>query len=408
MEAKEKEEREIRRKEREQQVAAEREALRRQREIEDLTKDQRTIFVGQLVKKANERNLEDFFGQIGRVKNVIMLRDKFTTAHKGFAYVEMADLESIPNCLLFNNVIPDFQKFPIAVKASEAEKNFIAKREGAKEVVQPGAVLGSILPDTRVYVGNIHINIDEMSLQKVLEQFGPIESLKLHRDNMGNSKGFAFVKYISMDSANMAMAALPSIELAGRQLKVGPVTDNRTNAMLNADVSAAANVGSTDTSNWKLDADDSGGGGLSMDSTKRQQLMAKLGQAAGLVVPTMPVVTMAPIVPAVGPNGLPLPGKVEGNPSRFVLVSNMFDPATETDPNWDQDIREDVVEESSNFGRVEQCYVEKNKPGGLVFLKMATIDAAVNAAHALHGRYFAGRMITALFLDEARFNDLMR
>lgn len=102
--------------------------MRKKREIEDLTKDQRTIFVSQLVKKVTEKNLENFFNQIGEVRNIIMLRDKITGHHKGFAYVEMADLDSIPNCLLFNNVVPEFQKFPILVKASEAEKNFLFKK----------------------------------------------------------------------------------------------------------------------------------------------------------------------------------------------------------------------------------------------------------------------------------------
>jgi len=90
------------------------------REVDDLTKDQRTLFVGQLTMKVNEANLQEFFSQIGTVKSIIMIRDKHTGKHKGFGYVEMADLESIPSCLLFNNVVPDFQKFPILVKASEA------------------------------------------------------------------------------------------------------------------------------------------------------------------------------------------------------------------------------------------------------------------------------------------------
>jgi RNA recognition motif-containing protein len=90
--------------------------LRKQREIDDLTKDQRTILVGQLTMKANEGDLRRFFGQIGKVNNIIMIRDKHTGRHKGIGYVEMADLEDIPNCLLFNNCVPDFQKFPILGK----------------------------------------------------------------------------------------------------------------------------------------------------------------------------------------------------------------------------------------------------------------------------------------------------
>lgn len=34
-----------------------------------------------------------------------MLRDKATNRHKGFAYVEMADLEAIPSVLLMNEQV---------------------------------------------------------------------------------------------------------------------------------------------------------------------------------------------------------------------------------------------------------------------------------------------------------------
>jgi len=63
-----------------------------------LTKDQRTVFVGQLTMKANEPSLRNFFSQIGTVNNIIMIRDKITGRHKGIAYVEMGSLEDIPNC----------------------------------------------------------------------------------------------------------------------------------------------------------------------------------------------------------------------------------------------------------------------------------------------------------------------
>ena len=34
---------------------------------------------------------------------------------------------------MLNAIAPDFQKFPILIKASEAEKNFLAKQEGGEE-----------------------------------------------------------------------------------------------------------------------------------------------------------------------------------------------------------------------------------------------------------------------------------
>lgn len=40
----------------------------------------------------------------------------------------MKSLESVPMVLQLNDRVPDFQKFPVMVKASEAEKNYLAKQ----------------------------------------------------------------------------------------------------------------------------------------------------------------------------------------------------------------------------------------------------------------------------------------
>lgn len=401
-----------REKTRERSPPVDREELKRRREIEDLTKDQRTIFVSQLIKKTNEQSLENFFGAIGKVKNIIMIRDKNTGAHKGFAYVEMADLESIPNCLLFNNVVPDFQKFPILVKASEAEKNFLAKKDPFSTTYQPDASIlaqTSAGEDARLYIGNVHISVDESVLRTLLEQFGPTESVKLHKDHLGNSKGFAFVKYLRAESASKASAALAGQEFMGRPLKVGPVIDQKANAIGGTGVGGPSAYGGApdNASNWKLDADE-GGAGMSLNSSSRMALMAKLGQSAGLAPPVMQAMPSAPLMPVVpaapAPGGIP---PVSGVPSVNLLVCNMFDPATETEPEWDLDIKEDMMEECSKHGQVEHVHVEKQKPGGIVLLKFATVEAAARAAQSLNGRFFAGRMITAAYIDNNVFSSLM-
>lgn len=398
----ERQELEISRAARKLEDEANREIAKKQQEIDDLTKDQRTIFVGQLTMKVGEGNLKDFFGQLGRVKNIIMVRDKHTGKHKGFAYVEMADLETIPNCLLFNDAVPDFQKFPILVKPSEAEKNYLAKKESSAKVADPKDG-----PDCRVYVGNIHVNINEDALRSVLEQFGPVDSVNMHRDEMGNSKGFAFVRYRTADAASLAMVGLMGMELVGRPLKVGPVLDNQTKALL-----AAANMGGggggssfpssmgyTATANWKLD-DDDGSKGMALNSQSRQMLMARLGEGAGIQVPALPIpqIPQAAAVATVPITGLP---------TCSFVVANMFDPATETEPGWDLDVREDVMDECGKFGKIEHCYVEKSKPGGLVFLKFVAQESAALAAHSLHGRFFAGRMITITYLEPEQYNALV-
>ena len=398
---------------------AEREDARRKREIDDLTKDQRTVFVSQLTAKVNEGMIRDFFEQIGTVNNIIMIRDKNSGKHKGFAYVEMLDLEAIPNCLLFNNAVPDFQKFPILVKASEAEKNFNAKKDTTAltkpgEIKERTGVMGGD-PDCRLYIGNIHVQINEIALKTVLEQFGPTENVNLHRDEMGTSKGFAFIRYTSPESALLALSNLAGVELAGRALKVGRVIDNSVQPAMGTLPTMGMGMGmgmmestGTASANWKLD-DDDGGTGMQLNSSSRAMLMAKLGQAAGIQVPsaTMPptdgnyVMYGLPGAPPAPP--APAVPLIAGVPSMCFMIRNMFDASEEGEDDWDVAIKEDVSEECSKYGTVEHCYVEKRKPGGIVFLQFDSLNASFQAASSLNGRFFGGRMLTVTFLDPALF-----
>ena len=393
---------------------AQREARRRQKEIDDLTKDQRTVFVSQLTAKVTDKDIKDFFSQLGAVNNVILIRDKYTGRHKGFCYVEMADLESVPNCLLLNGLPPDFQKFPILVKASEAEKNFLARKDVAPSAPGTHASGGGgrrderDMLDSRVYVGNLHVNINEEDLEQVLSQFGRVESVHIHRDELGTSKGYAFGKFARGEDAARAITKLSGLELAGRSIKVGYVTDGGgTSGGGGSDRSSAYASG-----NWKLDDDE--GSGMQMNAQSRAMLMAKLGQGAGMQMPNMPASAAALMKPAPAPTqaaGSNAPTKappVGGEPSPCFYIKNMFVLEEEVGDDWDKEIAEDVTEECRKFGAVSHCHVEKHKPGGFVYLKFASVQAATQAAQSLNGRWFAGKMITCTFMHPAEYASKFR
>ena len=217
--------------------------------MDDLTKDQRTVFVSQLTMKTKDDQVKDYFSLIGKVNEVILIRDKFTNKHKGFCYVEMAELESIPMCLQLSGIVPDFQKFPILVKASEAEKNFLAKKDSSGAVAA-ALVDKSLGSDCKMYMGNLHVNLAEQDLQTVLSQFGAVESISLQRDEVGNSKGYAFVRFMKPEECAAAMTQLGGMELAGRVIKVGHVNEPLA-ASNTASVAATASAG-----NWQLDDDE--------------------------------------------------------------------------------------------------------------------------------------------------------
>lgn len=143
------------------------------------------------------------------------------------------------------------------------------------------------------------------------------------------------------------------------------------------------------TANWKLDDDD--GNGCQLNSSSRAMLMAKLGGvSAPQTAQAVPMVMMsAPTVPQ--PLALP---PMLGTPSCNFTIRNMFVLEEENEQDWDSDVREDVRDECAKYGTIVDCSVETKVSGGLVYVRFANVQCAVTAAQALHGRFFAGKMIT--------------
>ena len=73
------------------------------------------------------------------------------------------------------------------------------------------------------------------------------------------------------------------------------------------------------------------------------------------------------------------------NKSRFFFYR-------ETNPTWDVEIRDDVIEECNKHGGVLHVYVDKASPQGNVYVKCPSIATAVAAVNSLHGRWFAGKL----------------
>ncbi|KAF7834196.1 RNA-binding protein 39-like isoform X1 [Senna tora] len=321
-------------------------------------------------------------------------------------YIEFYDAMSVPMAIALSGQLLLGQ--PVMVKPSEAEKNLVQSNAstGAAGVAGPyGAV------DRKLYVGNLHFNMTESQLREIFEPFGPVELVQLPLDmETGHCKGFGFIQFAHLEHAKAAQSLNGKLDIAGRTIKVSSVTDH---------------AGSQDTSAKSADFDDDEGG-LSLNAQSRALLMQKLDRSgiatsiAGSV--GVPVVNGSapaqqaaslPSVPGIMPaSALPtqiMPTPVVepvGTPSECLLLKNMFDPTTETEPDFDIDIKEDVEEECSKFGRVKHIYVDK-RSAGFVYLRFETVEAASGAQRAMHMRWFARRLISATFMQpqiyEAKF-----
>ncbi|XP_059431392.1 uncharacterized protein LOC132164897 [Corylus avellana] len=376
----------------------------------DPERDQRTVFAYQMPLKATERDVYEFFSRAGKVRDVRLIMDRNSRRSKGVGYIEFYDAMSVPMAIALSGQLLLGQ--PVMVKPSEAEKNLVqsnASTGGSSGLAGPyGAV------DRKLYVGNLHFNMTETQLRAIFEPFGPVELVQLPLDlETGHCKGFGFVQFAKLEDAKAAQSLNGKVEIAGRTIKVSSVTDH---------------VGAQDTGAKTADFDDDDGGGLSLNAQSRALLMQKLDRsgiatsiAGSLGVPmlngsapnpqaiSLPVNGQAAVsVPALPVQAIPTPAtEPVGSPSECLLLKNMFDPATEMDPDFDMDIKEDVEEECSKYGRVRHAHVDKNS-AGFVYLRFETVEGAMAAQSAMHLRWFARRLISALFMQpdvyEAKFN----
>lgn len=401
----------------------------------ELTRDHRTVFVGQLTQKVREKDLERFLTKTGKVENVLLIRDKFTNRSKGFAYVELSNLEDVPKVLLLNGQVPDFQVFPIMIKASEAEKNFAAKKDSVMNATaaSSGALAANALGTgltggnmsasalsaaSRIYCGNVHTNITEDDLRIVFQSFGEVLSVTINRDEMGRSKGFSFIQFSSPQEANFALSKGNGLELAGNHLRLGPVNENAMSGGNRGPNGLSSGMDNSLTGGrWKLEDEEDMG--MSMNAQSRSALMAKLagndvdlfpsmGGVGGYSSTTEYTNSMAATAAqrAEQATALMSSTEIEGSDSFCFVVKNMFDVYQEQksgNPEWSVEIQQDVQEECGQYGPVLHTYVEKDKQGGLVYVLFANVESAVTAAKKLHGRWFNKRQISVRYLSSQEY-----
>ncbi|KAI8825672.1 uncharacterized protein EV422DRAFT_513784 [Fimicolochytrium jonesii] len=85
-----------------------------------------------------------------------------------------------------------------------------------------GVEARSIAVMSRIYVGSINFELNEVHIKAVFSQFGYVKSVSMTMDpTTGKHKGFCFVEYEVPEAAELALEVMNGADLGGRQLKVG-------------------------------------------------------------------------------------------------------------------------------------------------------------------------------------------
>uniref|UniRef100_A0A7S0BGA1 RRM domain-containing protein n=1 Tax=Rhodosorus marinus TaxID=101924 RepID=A0A7S0BGA1_9RHOD len=397
--------------------------LAAEKEVAEMERDLRTIFIWQLSQKVRERDVFDLFSRAGKVRDVRLIIDRRSGRHKGAGYVEFYYKEAIPKAMELNGQA--IRGFPVAVKPSEAEKN-IAAEMAAKDAAAVGAASSATATATadakelnqadlatvasmakptpgaqgftKLYVGSVHFSVSEDDLRTIFSPYGDIASLQLHRDaDTGRSKGFGFIQYSKHESAQKALEQLNGLELAGRALRVGlastealrlgttaaAMSGGPLNPTTGEQPGEGATAGSIPTVLTTADRDglneldDGQDRGLALTANQRAQLMQKLSRGEE-IAPTTPAAADG----SAQGTAITAPGMEETEPDFHVQVAD--------------DVRDECMEK---FGPLKHLIVDKNS-AGIVYLKFDQLPHAVAAKASLSGRFFAGKQVIAEFIAE--------
>ncbi|KAK9449413.1 uncharacterized protein V1518DRAFT_373171 [Limtongia smithiae] len=378
-------------------------------------RDKRTIFVQQLAARLRTKELMKFFEQAGPVRDAQIVKDRVSGRSKGVGYVEFRDIESVQKAI--NMTGQKLLDIPVIVQVTEAEKNRLARAESSASAQQAleeqRQQIGGHGPYHRLYVGNIHFAVTESDLKQIFQSYGDVDFVVLQKDESSRSKGYGFVQFADRESAQSALE-LNGFKLGGRPIRVGHGNEKinseaaetllqRLNGSPGGELASGGMTHSNSTSvlDTRLHSasrardekkptgalvsalDDADVAGVSFNSVSRESLMKKLmREEDSLPMPEMALKT-------------PVKAGSATQPSRCIVLRDMFDPSEEEGDDWVNELQDDVKAECEDkYGKVVHIAVDPNSQGE-IFVKFQDIAGGERAIQGLNGRFFGGRQISA-------------
>lgn len=172
------------------------------------------VFVKNLEDNVTEEKLKEIFGALGLVNScVVMANSEGKSKCFGFVNFEKhEDAEKAIEALNGKPLVEGGKALYVgkALKKSDREMEIRQKYEQRRPENQ----------GVNLYVKNLDDDIDDEKLKNEFTKFGQITSTKVIKDDKGNSKGYGFVCFRTLEEANKAVTEMKNKVIGSKPIYV--------------------------------------------------------------------------------------------------------------------------------------------------------------------------------------------
>ena len=173
----------------------------------------KTIFVGNLSWAVDNDRLSQEFADCGEVVSARVQLDRNTGKSRGFGYVTFATTEAVDAAVALNGSKEIDGR---SLNLDKSTDNGANKEKRAQAFGDARSAPSKVL-----FVGNLSWNTVEDTLWDAFSEYGEVTSVRLPTDReSGKPKGYGYIEFGAVDSAQKAISAMNGKDLDGRPIRL--------------------------------------------------------------------------------------------------------------------------------------------------------------------------------------------
>lgn len=181
--------------------------------IRNSEKDFTNIFVKNLDPSVSIDDLLELFGQFGKIQHGCVMADAKGVS-RGFGFINFEKHEDAVRSLELNDTEFKGKQLFVARHQSRSDRNAELRKQFED------LKISNRFEGRNLYVKNLDENFDEETLTQEFSKYGEITSVKIMKDDKGQSRGFGFVCFSNAEEATRALTDMNGKMVGSKPLYV--------------------------------------------------------------------------------------------------------------------------------------------------------------------------------------------